>query len=87
MSAIDKDLFDLFMAKKSDVDLFGQIEALIAKRVHDAVGKENAAFYADLSRLSNSINNAGCEERRSEQIAFISQRLGVISDKYEDFLP
>lgn len=63
------------------------IDRLIAAKVKIAVGRENAKFYDILRRLSNSINNAGCEDRRSSQIDLINSSMMEICDKYEDFLP
>lgn len=83
----DKDLFDMFSNKKSDFDLCNKIEALIKSRVADAVGEENAKFYTVLTKLSNSINNAGWEDRHSEQIAMINAASCEITEKYERYMP
>lgn len=83
----DKELFELFQWKKSDFDLLNSVEELIARRVANAVGEENAKFYMTLNQLSNSINNAGWEDRHSEQISIINNASGEIADKYDRFLP
>jgi len=83
----DQELFELFMAKKNDFDLCEKIEMLLQRRVQYAVGNENAKLYEVLRQLMNSINNAGWEERRSEQIALINKEMNKIIDNYEDYLP
>jgi hypothetical protein len=83
----DQKLFELFMAKKNDFDLCEKIEMLMQHRVQYAIGLENAKFYDVLRQLMNSINNAGWEERRSEQIKLIRESMDKIIDKYEDYLP
>jgi hypothetical protein len=84
---IDKELFDLFMKKRSDFELCEQIESLITKRVYEAIGKENAEFYSVLVALSNSINNVGWEERHSAQIGTINRAMGLIEQHYGKYLP
>ena len=83
----DPELFAIFMQKKSDFDLCEQIELLLQRRIQSAIGKENAKFYDVLRQLSNSINNAGWEERHSAQIATINAIMREIIDKHESFLP
>lgn len=83
---IQKELFDIFQNKKSDFDLYEQLRGFIEKVEHNAKGTENAKFYEVLVKLSNSINNAGYEERRSSDIALLSQESSKISSKYEEFL-
>lgn len=84
---MNKDVFDLFINKKDDFDLCNKIDALMEKRIEQAIGKENAKFYEVLRQLSNSINNAGWESRHSEQIALINKESYRISECYEDYLP
>lgn len=83
----DKELFDLFTGSDDRFDLCCKVESLIQKRLKDARGAENARFHDVLRRLSNSINNAGCEERRHEQIALINKESSHICEKYDDYLP
>jgi len=83
----DQELFEIFMKKKNDFDLCEQIELLLQRRIQSAIGEENAKFYDVLRQLSNSINNAGWEERHSAQIATINAGMSEIIDKHESFLP
>lgn len=82
-----KELFELFQNKTNDHDLYKQVTSLIEKNEHHARGEENAKFYLDTIKLLNSINNAGCEERRSDQIKTLNDIQERICDGYESFLP
>jgi hypothetical protein len=83
----DKELFKIFMKYSDDFERAIEIEKLIKDRLHKSLGEENAAFYDILRRLINSINNAGHEERRSQQISLINTAMRDICNKYEKFLP
>lgn len=83
---IQKELFEIFQNKRSDFELYEQLTLFIKKVEHNTKGIENARFYEVLVKLSNSINNAGHEERRSADISFLNSERSKISDKYEDFL-
>jgi hypothetical protein len=82
-----KELFEIFQKKGNDFELYEELSRFIKKVEHNAQGLENAYFYGVLVKLSNSINNAGHENRRSDDISFIHSEKGKISDDYEDFLP
>ena len=64
-----------------------KIVAYVLKVEYSARGEENAKFYEHFRKLSNSINNAGWEERHSEQISHINKIFEEICDSYEQFLP
>jgi len=83
----DKDLFELFMNKTSDFHLCEKVEALIDERIKHATAMENVKFYDVLRKLSDSINNAGWEDRHSQQIDLINKASHDIVDKYEEYLP
>jgi len=51
------------------------------------LGEENAKFYEYFRQLINSINNAGHERRRSDDIGKIRKIMSEIDDKYEKYLP
>ena len=82
-----KQLFDLFQSKKDDHGLYVNVTALLVDVDQKARGKENARAYDTLRLLSDSINNAGCEDRRSAQIALIEKEMSRICNEYEEFLP
>ena len=81
-----KELFEIFQKKRNDFELYEQLTLFIKKVEYNAKGIENARFYDVLVQLSNSINNAGHEERRSTDISFLGSERSKISDTYEDFL-
>ena len=84
---VEKELFDLFSKIDDRYALYKEILKFIHKQEHYVLGKENAMFYDVFRRLGNSINNAGHEDRRSDDIRLIAETSGAICDKYEDFLP
>jgi len=81
-----KELFEIFQKKKNDFELYEQLSLFIKKVEHNTKGLENAKFYEVLVKLSNSINNAGHEERRNSDISFLNSEKSKITDNYEDFL-
>lgn len=86
MKQIRKDLFNMFK-EYNEYELYEKLCNYIDKYSFETKGKENAKFYDILDVLLCSINNSGCEDRRSEQISFINKEQFNISDIYEDFLP
>ena len=52
----------------------------------DIKGQENAKFYRHVINLLDSINNAGCEKRREEQIEYLWDIEAQILEKYENYL-
>jgi hypothetical protein len=82
-----KDLFKIFQESKDQYNLYEKIIDYVEKVEYETRGKENANFYDLTSQLHTSINNAGCEERRSKQIEFIWGIQHDIEAKYENFLP
>jgi len=83
----DRDVFNIFANSHLDnFALANKVEELLELRVKEVQREENLEFYDTLRILINSINNAGCEERRSEQIAFIRKKMNTIEDTYAAFL-
>lgn len=82
-----KELFDIFQNKRNDFELYEQLKIFITKIEHNTKGLENASFYKVLEKLSNSINNAGHERRRSDDISFLNTEMHKISSAYNEFLP
>jgi hypothetical protein len=83
---MQKELFDIFQNEKSNFEKHNKLITFIQKVEFNAKGEENIKFYEILVRLSNSINNAGHEERRSKDIDFINFEKQKIVDLYEKFL-
>lgn len=84
---VHRGIFDLFQKHKNQSDLYEAICDLVIDVIADTKGEDNVHFYEILRHLSTSINNAGWEERHSEQIDFINKNLQVISNEYEKYLP
>jgi hypothetical protein len=84
---VERDLFEMFMAKQNDFDLLGDIAGYIHRIQNRANGQQAAVSYEHLRKLSNSINNAGHEERRSADIAYIENVMSEIAGDYEEYLP
>ena len=87
-----KQLFDIMMNKKDDYELSIELEKFIEEVIVDCVCEQKTEMYLFLSELSNSINNAGHEERRSGDIDKLNKkRQGIIDfmqqNNREDFLP
>lgn len=89
---IRKQLFVIFKNKKDDFELYEDLIKYVLMVIKNCQAKRDVYFYSVLSKLTNSINNAGHEERRSADISFISkeQQLiinDLISKGLEDLLP
>ena len=83
----EKDLFDICKQTGASYETYLQVLAYVKHVDHNARGEENGYFYQHITNLQNSINNAGCEERRSAQISYLFNVASGIVEKYENFLP
>ena len=84
----DKKYFEVFTKYQNDkYELYKEIKALIQEEIIDARGIERAKFYEILTKLSNSENNAGWQERHNERICMINKAQSDIVDDYEQYLP
>ena len=82
---IKEKIFNLLLTNPLGYELFDKICDLIERIDCDARGEENAIFYEDTRKLLDSINNAGWEERHSDDIKSlmaISQRIVVKHEAY-----
>ncbi len=79
--------FNAMVKNDSEYEKFESMKLVIESAVNDAKGEESAESYEILRKLSNSINNAGWEERHSEIISMIENQMVRISTMYEDYLP
>ena len=85
---IKSEVFDLIKNIKGiTYQDYEVIVSYISKFEHKTKGEENAKFYEHLRKLSNSVNNAGWQERHSEHIHNINIIIDEICYTYEDFLP
>jgi len=76
---IRKNLFKIFQENKDQYDLYEKV-------VEDTKGEENAKFYHSANTLLNSINNAGWEDRHSQQIQSLWDIQNKITSKYDKYL-
>lgn len=81
------DLFNVFQSSMDNLSRYESVLCLIKRVIADVRAEENVAFYDVLRNLSNSINNAGWEERHSAQIDIINKAMHEICEKYEERLP
>lgn len=84
---IRKELFKIFQDTKDSYNLYENTVKFVEKVIEETKGKENAEFYEVVIRLLDSINNAGCENRRSQQIQLLWDTESKIVNKYERYLP
>ena len=81
-------LFKLAVHHNIDnIAFLNSIYALIDQTTNHEVGIASGRFYGVLTKLHDSINNAGHEGRRSEQIKLLWDEMARISDNYEGYLP
>jgi len=83
---IRKDLFKIFQDNKDQYDLYEKVIIFIEKAIEDTKGEENAEFYHTANILLDSINNAGWEDRHSQQIQSLWDIRNKITSKYYKYL-
>lgn len=84
---VKKQVFKLFQDNKDQYDLYEKIIEYIESIVDETKGRENAEFYEVLRQLISSINNAGWQDRHSQQIDTINEEMDRICGVYEKYLP
>ena len=84
---IKRELFQIFQNNKDQFTLYERITEFIERVIEETKGEENEQFYEVVIHLLDSINNAGCEDRRSQQIQLLWDTQSKIINKYEKFLP
>lgn len=83
---IRKDLFKIFQENKDEYDLYEKVVNYIESKIETTKGEENAEFYYQIMQLENSINNAGWEDRHSQQIQKLWDIQNNITGRYEKYL-
>jgi hypothetical protein len=83
----EKELYDLCKKHDGSYELLKAMESFLEEVSQDIKGVENAQHYDTLRKLSDSINNAGHEERRSDDIHLINNAMSAISQEYDEYLP
>ena len=69
----EETLFKIISDNGGNYKLFKLIKLFTEDQIDKTIGLENGQFYDVLRLLSDSINNSGCENRRSEQIDLINK--------------
>ncbi len=83
-----KKYFEVFTKHSNDkFELYNEIKEIIEKEIIDARGVENAKAYNVLTKLSNSENNTGWQDRHGDRIKIINKAQSDIVDDYEEYLP
>ena len=83
---IKKDLFNFFQNTKDNYELYEGVIRYIDDVIKYTKGQENAKFYEHVTHLLDSINNAGCEKRRQEQMEYLWDIQSQIIKEYEGFI-
>jgi len=83
----EKNLFKLFAKNMDEYELYNAIVELNKKTTRVILGRKMSDMYCKVVKVENSVNNAGCEERRGQQIDSLRKITSDICDEYEEFLP
>lgn len=82
MNNIEKDIFNMFMKCGDDkFQLSKDIIVYIEKVIKSTKKAKNNEIIDTLISLHDSINNAGCEKRRSNQLDTIRNAMRKIDDE------
>ena len=83
---ISKDVFLIFQEDSKDkFELYNKVIDYIENTVQKTVVRENEIFYNHVVALLYSINNAGWEERHSQQIEYLWKIQREVIEKLEDY--
>lgn len=80
-------LFDIIADARNRAEMYENTLKLIEEEKRKAVGVKMAEVYVCLTKLQNSENNAGWEDRHSDRIKMLNEASMAICDEFEDFLP
>lgn len=88
MTPIQNTMFKLFVKHDTEnYELFSDVVEATNKECHKYVGEFASVIYDQLRVLSNSVNNAGWENRHSDDIQRINDMMRDISREFGEFLP
>lgn len=68
---IEETVYEFLKKKRTEHQLYLDIIELVKAEKEQTTKENNSSFYGVLSKLETSINNAGHEERRSNDISFL----------------
>ena len=84
---IEKMIFTVSVNNKLTHEQHIVISEFTKEVITETESKVSAYYYGVLVKLADSINNAGYEKRRSNDIQFINDELDKIADISEKYLP
>lgn len=80
-------LFDIIADAKNRAEIYEKTLKLIDEEKRKAVGVKMAYVYGVITKLQNSENSAGWEDRHVERIVEMNKVSLAICDEFKDFLP
>ena len=84
MKNYERKLFKIFTEEKEELIKYKKIMELLTETKHEAEKETDIKHYNNYVELSSSINNAGHEERRSDDISKLAKFKDEISDRYPE---
>jgi len=85
---IKEEIYEISRGAKNNFRYYEDtVRVIEEKLIHQIEGEISAKYYDVFRQLSDSINNAGHEKRRGNQIDLINKTMEGISTEFEEFLP
>jgi hypothetical protein len=75
---IEETVYEFLKKKRTDHQLYLDIIELVKQEKDQTTKENNSAFYGVLAKLENSINNAGHEKRRSNDISYLWEQKKIL---------
>lgn len=75
---IEEQVYNFLKTKRTDHQLYTALIELVKEEKNKTEKECNSNFYGILVKLENSINNAGHEERRSNDISYILKQEEIL---------
>ena len=77
-TTIEEMVYNFIKKKRTEHQLYLDITELIKSEKSKTEKEDNSKFYGILIKLENSINNAGHEDRRSNDISYIWEQMKIL---------
>ena len=75
---IEEKVYEFLKKKRTDHQLYLDIIEFIKEEKDITTKENNSGLYGVLSKLERSINNAGHEERRSNDISYLWEQMRIL---------
>ena len=82
---VEKELFDIFATKKNQWECYVAVQELLKHYEYYVKGQQNAEFHKVLTKLHDSIENGGNEEKLAS-MTYINRLKSDISSVYPEFV-